>query len=267
MKKLLTAFMALSAVTAAADYVPAGTNIVTVPVGLWSNAIPYFAPGGIVTNRVDVWQGFRATDNNFKYLTNYLAMLTNTYFLTVTNGLNGTQGIQGIQGIQGLKGDTGDQGIQGIQGLKGDTGDQGIQGIQGIQGLKGDTGDQGIQGIQGIQGLPGLDGTDGLDGTNATVSFGTGYTITMNGSAQYLAYTNAGSTIDVTASGGLGSASIRFTGTGILRFPTAWGWLSTYGFYSSGGYWCTQLTNGLGFLSVVSFGDSDGEKTAKYLQP
>ena len=50
-----------------------GTNLVFLPVGSYSNATPYFMPGGTVTGNPYGWELFMAAWNNFVYLTNQVA--------------------------------------------------------------------------------------------------------------------------------------------------------------------------------------------------
>lgn len=107
-------------------------------------------------------------------------------------GPQGDQGPIGLTGPQGPQGDTGPQGPAGPQGPQGDTGPQGLtgatgatgpQGPQGIQGPKGDTGDtgptgpQGPQGPKGDTGDTGPTGPQGPAGSDATVTAGTGITV------------------------------------------------------------------------------------------
>lgn len=87
---------------------------------------------------------------------------------TGATGPAGPEGPAGPQGIQGPQGDTGPQGPQGDIGLTGPAGPQGEQGPAGPQGPQGETGPQGLTGATGPQGPA---------GSNATVTAGTGITV------------------------------------------------------------------------------------------
>lgn len=99
---------------------------------------------------------------------------------TGATGATGSTGPTGAQGPQGETGPAGATGPQGIQGAKGDKGDQGDTGLTGPTGPQGETGPQGPQGEQGPQGLTGATGATGPQGpagSNATVTAGTGITV------------------------------------------------------------------------------------------
>lgn len=102
---------------------------------------------------------------------------------TGETGATGATGPQGPQGEQGPTGATGPQGIQGPKGDKGDQGDTGLTGATGPQGPQGETGPQGPQGEQGPQGLTGATGATGATGpqgpagSDATVTAGTGISV------------------------------------------------------------------------------------------
>ncbi|MGN0823923.1 MAG: peptidoglycan DD-metalloendopeptidase family protein [Candidatus Coproplasma sp.] len=92
---------------------------------------------------------------------------TENDFLNSLKGEQGIQGIQGEKGEQGIQGEKGEQGMQGIQGEKGEQGIQGIQGEKGEQGIQGIQGEKGEQGIQGENGENGADGATWLSGLTA----------------------------------------------------------------------------------------------------
>lgn len=96
-------------------------------------------------------------------------------------GPAGPAGPQGEPGAAGPTGATGPQGPAGPQGEQGPIGLTGPQGPQGETGPAGPTGPQGPQGETGPQGLTGLTGATGPQGpagSDATVTAGTGITVT-----------------------------------------------------------------------------------------
>lgn len=99
---------------------------------------------------------------------------------TGPTGATGPAGPTGATGAQGAKGDTGDTGPQGPigpTGLTGPQGDTGPQGPQGATGPAGPTGAAGPAGPQGIPGPQGLTGATGPAGSDATVTAGTGISV------------------------------------------------------------------------------------------
>ena len=78
---------------------PPGTNLVLIPLGSYSNSVPFYLPNGTnaptMTNNPLGWEAFSAVNNGFLWASNRLRpiLLTNVLALapiTVTNATNTT---------------------------------------------------------------------------------------------------------------------------------------------------------------------------------
>lgn len=92
-------------------------------------------------------------------------------------GATGATGPQGLKGDTGATGATGPEGPIGPTGLTGPQGEVGPQGPTGPTGPQGETGPAGPTGPQGIPGPQGLTGATGPAGSDATVTAGTGISV------------------------------------------------------------------------------------------
>ena len=79
--------------------VPPGTNLVLVPLGSYSNSVPFYLPNGTnaptMTNNPDIWEGFSAANNNFLWTSNRTVALALSNIIslaptTVANATNTT---------------------------------------------------------------------------------------------------------------------------------------------------------------------------------
>lgn len=122
---------------------------------------------------------------------------------TGPEGATGPTGATGDTGPTGPEGATGPAGATGPTGATGDTGPTGPQGEVGPTGPTGPevTGPTGPQGEQGVTGPTGPTGATGAAGSNASVSAGTGITVTDGVVAIDETYTATRTYVDSVAQG------------------------------------------------------------------
>lgn len=87
MPVLVLAALFFCAGTPAADYDPPGTNLVLIPLGGYSNSVPWYLPAGTnapaATNNPMGWEAFHCANNNWLWASNRLGLLATTNVLSL----------------------------------------------------------------------------------------------------------------------------------------------------------------------------------------